>query len=164
MPDRPVAQDITANPTTRNTPERSEFLGGRRSNATSAKAIAVLLKPLIDLHGEPRNWATAAGLYLDALADIPAELLAVAVKHAITSNPFFPKPADLRLSIVDELSDYRRRQNEARRALLPPPPDVPPPTPQEIAEVDALVANALRGMAVRSAELQSAPDLAGASE
>lgn len=130
----------------------------------SGKAIAVILKPLIDLHGEPRNWATAAPLYMQALADIPPELLAVAVKHAITSNPFFPKPADLRLSIVDELSDYRRRQNEARRALLPPPPDVPPPTPQEIAEVDALVANALRGMAVRSAELQGAPDLAGASE
>lgn len=110
--------------------------------------MAVILKPLIDLHGEPRNWKTAAPLYIEALADIPPELLAVAVKHAITSNPFFPKPADLRLSIVDELSDYHRRQDATRKAaLLLPEPDVPAPTQAEIEASDRLVAEALRVIA-----------------
>ena len=104
-----------------------------------------MLKPLIDLHGEPRNWSTAAPLYMEALADIPPELLAVAVKHAIVSNPYFPKPAELRLSIVDELADFRRRQDDARRAsLLPKPTPVPPPTAEDKAHVDRIVAQAVR--------------------
>ncbi len=127
----------------------------RPSTSTSGRAIAVLLKPLIDLHGEPRNWATAAPLYMQALADIPPELLAVAVKHAIASNPYFPKPADLRLSIVEELGHHRRRQGEVKLAALPRPAPVPPPTKQEIAEVDRLVAETLRILAGRSAEMQA---------
>lgn len=116
---------------------------------TSAKAIAVLLKPLIDLHGAPRNWATAAPLYLQALADIPPELLAVAVKHAIMSNPYFPKPAELRASITDELSDYRRRCDEERRASLPKPPEPPPITEEDIVYVDDIVAKTLQVIAGR---------------
>ena len=112
-----------------------------RSNTTSGRAVAVILKPLIDLHGEPRNWRTAAPLYIEALADIPPDLLAVAVKHAITSNPYFPKPADLRAAIMDELSEYRRRQDAARKAfLMLPAADIPPPTEEQKAEVDALLA------------------------
>src|SRR5262245_21422139 len=89
-----------------------------RSNTTSGRAVAVILKPLIDLHGEPRNWATAAPLYMKALADIPPKLLALAVNHAIASNPYFPKPADLRASIVDELRFYRQKQEAERLAAI----------------------------------------------
>lgn len=129
-----------------------------RSTTTSGKAVAVILKPLIDLHGEPRNWLTAAPLYIEALSDIPPELLAVAVKHAITSNPFFPKPADLRLSIVDELSDYRRRQDERRKAaLLLPEPEVPAPTQADVEAVDRLVAEALRVIAEKGETFIGAP-------
>lgn len=99
------------------------------------------------MHGAPRNWATAAPLYIEALADIPPELLAVAVKHAIMSNPYFPKPAELRASIVDELSDYRRRRDEAIRAALPKPPEPPPITEEDIVYVDDIVAKALRAIA-----------------
>jgi len=99
-----------------------------------------LLKPLIDLHGEPRNWATAAPLYIEALSDIPPELLAIAVRHAISSNPYFPKPADLRLSIADELREHRRRRDDEYRARLPKPAELPPPTEEDIAYVDALLA------------------------
>lgn len=91
---------------------------------------------------------------MQALADIPPDLLAVAVRHAIASNPYFPKPADLRLSIVDELVAYRKRQDEARKLLLPKPAPVPRPTPEEIAEVDHLVARAVRGLAERTAVFQ----------
>jgi hypothetical protein len=129
-----------------------------RSNTTSGRAVAVILKPLIDLHGEPRNWRTAAPLYIEALADIPPELLAVAVKHAITSNPYFPKPAELRLSIVDELSDYRRRQDDARNAaLMLPVVEVPPPSEADIEAVDGLVAEALRAIAEKGEAFIGAP-------
>jgi hypothetical protein len=120
--------------------------------------VAVILKPLIDLHGEPRNWRTAAPLYIEALADIPPDLLAVAVRHAIASNPFFPKPADLRLSIADELSDYRRRQDAARKAsLLLPEPYVPPPTQADIEAADRLVAEALRSIAEKGEAFIGSP-------
>lgn len=112
------------------------------------------MKPLIDLHGEPRNWATSAPLYIEALADIPPKILAIAVKHAITSNPYFPKPAELRASVVDELSNYRRKQDEERQAALPPPPDLPAPSQEDIDYVDRIVAKALQGIAGRRSEIQ----------
>lgn len=102
--------------------------------------MAVLLKPLIDLHGEPRNWATAAPLYIDALSDLPPELLQAAVKHAIASNPFFPKPAELRSYVADELAAYRRQRDEAYLASLPKPADPPPPSPEDIAHVAEVMA------------------------
>jgi hypothetical protein len=123
----------------------------------SGKTVAVLLKPLIDLHGEPRNWATAAPLYIKALSDIPPELLAVAVDAAIAGNPYFPKPADLRSSIADELASYYRRREEARLAALPMPEPIPPPTAEEIAHVDRLVAQALRGLRGRVARHRRPP-------
>lgn len=114
------------------------------------------MKPLIDLHGEPRNWATAAPLYIEALADIPPELLAAAVRHAIASNPYFPKPADLRLSIADELRDHLRRQDDERRMkALPPPVEVQPPTAEDIAHVEAVSARALAAIGARGAALRA---------
>jgi hypothetical protein len=110
----------------------------------------VLLKPLIDLHGEPRNWATAARLYVDTLADIPEHLLAIAVRHAIASNPYFPKPGDLRASIADELSDYRRRRDEAALAALPKPPERELPTEEDFVAVHETLAPLLAEMSGRA--------------
>lgn len=121
------------------TPGRS-ISSATRPSTPNGRAIAVLLKPLIDLHGEPRNWATSAPLYLDALKDIPPELLAVAVRYAVMSNPYFPKPAELRASIVDELTEYRRKRDEARRPKLAAPDPSPPPTAEDIEAVAAALA------------------------
>lgn len=78
----------------------------------------------------------------------------MAVRHAITSNPYFPKPAELRASIVDELSDYRRRHDEARRRALAAPPDPPPKSEEDFVYVDNLVADALKGIAGKRAIIQ----------
>lgn len=97
-------------------------------------------------------------MYIEALSDIPLELLAVAVKHEIVSNPYFPKPAELRAAIVDELSDYRRRQDAARKAaLLLPEAEIPQPTQNDIEAVDKLVAQALRTIAERGETFIGAP-------
>jgi hypothetical protein len=104
------------------------------------RTVAVILKPLIDLHGEPKNWATAAPIYLQALRDIPPYLLVKAVAEMIATNQYFPKPAELRAVIADELYDRRRAaDDELRRSSLPAPEPTPPPTDQEIAEVERLV-------------------------
>jgi hypothetical protein len=126
------------------TREISTYSGKLPSTRNSPKAVAVIIKPLVDLHGAPKNWETAARLYIDSLCDIPPELLAKAVKHAIQWNPFFPKPGDLRLSIRDELADHFRREQERRLAALPKQDEAPPPSPDDIAYVDSIMAE-LRG-------------------
>lgn len=122
------------------TREISTYSGKLRSTRNSPKAVAVIIKPLVDLHGAPKNWETAARLYIDSLCDIPPELLAKAVKHAIQWNPYFPKPGDLRLSIRDELAEHYRRERAAALAALPKPEEAAPPSPDDIAYVDGLMA------------------------
>lgn len=124
------------------------------STSIDGKAVAVLLKPLIDLHGKPRNWSTAAPLYIDALSDIPPHLLRLAVKQAIASNPYFPKPAELRASITEELSLYRREREEARLAALPKLPEPPPPSPEDIAHVTEVMNRFRAAVRQRSTVMQ----------
>lgn len=128
------------------------------STTTSGKAIAVILKPLIDLHGEPRNWVTAAPLYIRHLDDIPAELLQKAVDRAITTNPYFPKPAELRSYIAEELSLFRWKRDQEALAALPPPPERPKPTPEDFAYVRAVVAKATGAVINRSIILKQEAD------
>lgn len=128
------------------TPGRSISLAERHSMRSDPRTIAVILKPLIDLHGEPRNWATAAPIYLKALADIPPDLLTKAVAEMIATNQYFPKPAELRNAIADELADRRRAADEKRRLALPAPEPIPPPTEQEIADVERLVSTLARNI------------------
>jgi hypothetical protein len=111
----------------------------------SKKAFAVIIKPLIDLHGEPKNWNVKIGIYFDALSDLPELLLDKAVRHCIACCEFFPKPAELRKAVLDELSDYRRQREEARLAALPKPPEPSPPSPEDIAHV-AEVMSQIRGI------------------
>lgn len=125
---------------------------------SSPKAVAVILKPLVDLHGEPRNWATAAPLYIDSLSDIPPDLLAKAVKHAVQWNPYFPKPGDLRVSIRDELAEHYRLERAKAQAALPKLPAPPPPTPEEIAYVEKIMADLRVSIAQKSDIIQGSPE------
>lgn len=86
---------------------------------------------------------------MKALADIPPELLAVAVNHAIASNPYFPKPAELRASIAEELGHHRRKLEEARLAALPKPQPPTPVTDEDIVYVDDIVKKTLQVIAGR---------------
>jgi len=99
----------------------------------------------------------AAALYMEALADIPPELLDKAVKHCIRTCRFFPKPAELRGAIADELAERCRRQNERRYAALPPPVD--PPSAEDIAYVDELLAPMKAGIRERAKTIRDLPPL-----
>lgn len=76
------------------------------------------------------------------------------MSHAIASNPYFPKPAELRLSIVDELKDHRRRIDQERFAALPKPPETPRPSKEDIAHVESLLSSVLKTVADKSAILR----------
>lgn len=71
----------------------------------SQRQIAVELEKLRAVFGyEEGAWKTAAGLYLDALADIPLDLLMGAVQTCIRhGEDRFPKPRQLRDLVADSL-------------------------------------------------------------
>lgn len=115
----------------------------------SKRAFAVIIKPLVDLHGEPKNWEAKIGIYYDALKDIPERLLDVAVKHCIRGGDFFPKPSELRISIADELTDCYRRRREALLAALPKPPEPQPQSEEDRAHARRIVAEAKANLGER---------------
>jgi hypothetical protein len=65
---------------------------------------AAALVPLIELHGTPAGWDQMTPIYLDALADMPPDLLVEAVRRVIRNVKFFPKPAEIRTAIAEELA------------------------------------------------------------
>lgn len=74
-----------------------------------AKALAVKLADTLSLWKTPDTWSAAqADWYREALADLPADLVDLALKHARTHYKFFPKPAELR-EPVRGIWDQRQR-------------------------------------------------------
>jgi len=82
------------------------------------REIAVELEKLRAVFGY-RAWQTAVGLYMDALADLPADLLREAVSLRIRrarDGDHFPKPGELRAIVEDELQSRLRRLEEQTNA------------------------------------------------
>lgn len=74
-----------------------------------AKVLAVKLADTLSLWKTPDNWTAAQGdWYREALSDLPADLVDLALKHARTHYKFFPKPAELR-EPVRGIWDQRQR-------------------------------------------------------
>lgn len=71
------------------------------------KELFVLLGRTLMLWKLPDDWDDTAAFYVEALEDVPADLVQVALKHARLSIKWFPKPCELREPILDELA--RRR-------------------------------------------------------
>lgn len=60
----------------------------------------------------PEDWSEVAAFYREALEDVPADLVPVALKHCRLTLKWFPKPAELREPIQLEL---RRRRGVLQR-------------------------------------------------
>jgi hypothetical protein len=60
------------------------------------------------------NWpdqkltAEGVAVYVEAIKDIPADLLSLAARRAVAECSFWPRPADFRKQIREELSGRRR--------------------------------------------------------
>ncbi len=87
------------------------------------KARAVLIKRLFDFaraFNIPADPAVLSPIYLDALADLPVDLLAEAVKDAVTTwrwHNAMPTPAELRAPISAELGRRKRERGRLQLAL-----------------------------------------------
>lgn len=79
------------------------------------KALAVKLAETLALWKVPDDWSAAkADWYREALADLPDDLVDLALRHARMNYKFFPKPAELREPVQRILS--QRRDLAADRA------------------------------------------------
>lgn len=71
-----------------------------------------------------RNWpeqkmdADGVAVYVEAIQDIPADLLALAAKRAVRECRFWPRPADLREQVKPELSARRRALSRLEFAAM----------------------------------------------
>lgn len=65
------------------------------------------LGPLAEMFGLPDNWPRVAPLYDDALGDLPEWALHEAVRGCLRHGRFFPKPAEIRERLPDELGQMR---------------------------------------------------------
>jgi hypothetical protein len=74
--------------------------------------MAIALSFAIGLHGTPAKWEIQAPLYVDLLSDLPHDLLFVGMRSALRDTAFFPKPAEIRAPIREELA---RRNHVVRR-------------------------------------------------
>jgi hypothetical protein len=95
-----------------------------RLTPATRKECAACLDKAGRVFGYPQSWFCAdgkgdditAGIWLDALADIPLDLLADAVDryiNAVPPNRWFPKPGELRALCAEELQ--ARRADVQRR-------------------------------------------------
>jgi uncharacterized protein YceH (UPF0502 family) len=66
-----------------------------------------MLATTLELFGLPANWNDVAGFYLEAVADVPADLLALALKRVRLEVKWFPKIPEIRAAIDAELSERK---------------------------------------------------------
>jgi hypothetical protein len=71
-------------------------------------ALAVKLDATLAIWKLPDDWAAMAPFYIEALADVPADLVDIALKHVRLNCKWFPKPAELRAPIERLLAERQR--------------------------------------------------------
>lgn len=73
----------------------------------------------------PPNWAQIAPHYREALADVPADLVDMALRHVRLTSKWLPKPSEIREPIARLLelrqrahADRARRNRDNARQIL----------------------------------------------
>ena len=88
------------------------------SRPADPKAAAVLLDQTLELFVPlPQNWAQIAGFYHEVLADVPLDLVEAALLHVRRTCTFFPKPAEIRGPIAEQLTERRRTRDRLETML-----------------------------------------------
>jgi hypothetical protein len=72
----------------------------------------VLLEQTLALYGVPDNWEDIAEFYIEAIEDLPEDLLVRALKHVRLTSKWFPKPSELRAPVGEDIA---RRAGARRR-------------------------------------------------
>jgi hypothetical protein len=103
-------------------PEIVSFIAAAKAavRPASPAEAAVLLEGTLELFGKPNNWDQIADFYLEALEDVPIDLVARSLKHLRQTHQShwrFPNPADLVAPIRGELAQRKLALMRARAAL-----------------------------------------------
>lgn len=115
LPARLVADWTPDLPVTR---EQAEAIPEAIAHAKAAvepidpRSLAVMLERTLDVWTLPPNWDDVAEFYVEALEDVPLDLVHSALKHLRMTIKWFPKPCELRSSVTLELD---RRRHVLRR-------------------------------------------------
>lgn len=76
-----------------------------------------MMATTLELFNLPANWNDVAGFYLEAVADVPADLLALALKRVRMEVKWFPKIPEIRAAIDAELSERKTAAFRLRLAM-----------------------------------------------
>lgn len=77
------------------------------------KELAVRLVATLEIWKLPDNWPQISAFYREALEDVPADLVEIALQHCRRTLKWFPKPCELR-EPIERLLNERRRSYFAR--------------------------------------------------
>jgi hypothetical protein len=116
--------------------------------------IELCLAQAIDLFGTPKGWEQQFKLYCRLLGDLPPDLLARGVFIALQDGVFFPKPAEIRAPVKDELGGRKLTAVRLEVALsrvkaVVREAERPPPTDEEKRRVDELLARCIGRVTLR---------------
>jgi hypothetical protein len=117
----------------------------RLAQGCGAEQVALALQPLVLVYGLGAQAKSSAfwKLYIDALADIPAESLAEALSDYARepTAEFFPKPGPLRALALKRAAPLLKAAYRAKRAAnsLPRRPPADPVKPEQFAELTAIL-------------------------
>ena len=73
------------------------------TRAAGEMAIGKALAKLMTIFRTPDSWEDASDTYMDALADLPADLLDEGVRYCLKTCRYFPRPAEIFAPIQGEL-------------------------------------------------------------
>ena len=86
--------------------------------------IAVCLDMAIRVYGPPQGWdQVTAEIYLEALAELPTDMLIKATQGHIRESKWFPRPAELRGRVQEMLAERRESVVPERKTMMLMPPE-----------------------------------------
>ena len=109
------------------------------------RELLVKLEDTLALWRLPDDWPKVAKFYVEALADVPADLVDETLKHARLTSKWLPKPSELREPIAERIKT--RSRIRGNYSSLPPPSQRKPAEPPPPAYTDAdreVIAEAMR--------------------
>ena len=89
----------------------------RALTPASPEQAAVLLEETLELYGAPKNWDQIAQFYLEAVSDMPLDLIRETLKQVRLNCKFFPKPAEIREPIREEMARRKAALSRLKTAL-----------------------------------------------
>ncbi len=85
----------------------------RLAEPVGVEHAAVMIEQTVALWNDrtPKNWSDIADFYLEAVEDMPPDLLDEALREVRLNSRFFPTPADIRAPVLARLERRKRTRD-----------------------------------------------------